>query len=175
MLAERSPIIAWLNGKSVSDPRYPDVRWSYQIRDKRLVVDRTAGDRTESLVLEYALGSGKHGVTFVAIRGEEAGASPRASSTACRTSQTRPGSRLRPGRRETRGTGHRVTLPTSSRSDVRWAQTNSERALAAMRRWPRPSLPTDSRPRPFFPTYRVSDVTGPAASTLMQPGGAKPN
>lgn len=70
VFAERSPIVAWLNGKSVSDPRYPDVRWSYQLRDKRLVVDRTAEDRTESLVLEYALGSGKHGVTFVAIRGE---------------------------------------------------------------------------------------------------------
>jgi len=69
--AERSPIIAWLNGKSVSDPKYPDVRWSYQVRDKRLIVERTIGGRTESLALDYGLGSGKHGVTFVAIQGEK--------------------------------------------------------------------------------------------------------
>ena len=69
--AERSPIIAWLNGKSVSDPKYPDVRWSYQVRDKRLIVERTIGGRTESLGLDYVLGSGKHGLTFVAIQGEK--------------------------------------------------------------------------------------------------------
>jgi hypothetical protein len=70
-LAERSPIIAWLNGKSVSDPKYPDVSWSYQVRDKRLVVERITDDRTESLALDYGVGSGKHGVTFVAIQGEK--------------------------------------------------------------------------------------------------------
>jgi hypothetical protein len=70
-LAEQSPIVAWLNGKSVSDPKYPDIRWSYQVRDNRLVVERTTGGRTESLALDYGLGSGKHGVTFVAIDGEK--------------------------------------------------------------------------------------------------------
>jgi hypothetical protein len=66
-LAERSPIVEWLNGKSISDPKYPDINWSYHVRDKRLVVDRTRGGRTDSLPLDYAVGSGKHGVTFVAI------------------------------------------------------------------------------------------------------------
>jgi hypothetical protein len=68
--AERGPIIAWLNGKSVSDPEHPDVRWSYQVRDKRLIVERNIGGRIETLALDYALGSGKHGLTFVAIPGE---------------------------------------------------------------------------------------------------------
>ncbi len=66
-LAERSPIIAWMNGKTVSDPKYPDIKWSYQVRDKRLVVERTTAGRTTSLSLDYGVGSGKHGVTFVAI------------------------------------------------------------------------------------------------------------
>jgi Cytochrome c554 and c-prime len=67
-LAERSHVIEWLNGKSEDDPKYPDVKWSYRLRDSRLVVDRTLGGRTESLALDYAVGSGKHGVTFVAIQ-----------------------------------------------------------------------------------------------------------
>ncbi len=70
-LAERSPIIDLLDGKSVSDPKYPDISWSFQMRDKRLVVERTTGGTSESLALDYALGSGKHGVTFVAIAGEK--------------------------------------------------------------------------------------------------------
>jgi hypothetical protein len=69
--AERSSIIAWLNGKTVSDPKYPDVRWTYQVRDQKLVVERTIGAQTESLALDYGLGSGKHGLTFVAIQGDK--------------------------------------------------------------------------------------------------------
>jgi len=69
--AERSTIIAWLNGKTVNDPEHPGVKWSYQVRDKRLIVERTIGDRTESLALDYGIGSGKHGVTFVAIQGHQ--------------------------------------------------------------------------------------------------------
>jgi hypothetical protein len=67
--AERSAIIAWLDGKTVSDPEHPEVKWSYHVRDKQLIVERTIGDRTESLPLDYALGSGKHGVTFLANQG----------------------------------------------------------------------------------------------------------
>jgi Cytochrome c554 and c-prime len=69
--AEQSPIVAWLNGRSVSDPEDPDVRWSYHVRDKRLLVERTIAGRTGSLALDFALGSGKHGLTFVAIPGGE--------------------------------------------------------------------------------------------------------
>ena len=66
--AELSPVLAWLNGKSASDPRFPDVGWSYRVREGRLSVERTEGGRADSLALDYAVGSGKHGVTFVAIR-----------------------------------------------------------------------------------------------------------
>jgi hypothetical protein len=75
-LAERSPVIAWLNGKSVSDPKYPEVTWSYHVRDKKLIVDRTLEGQTESMALDYSLGSGKHGVTFVAIQGGNPGLDP---------------------------------------------------------------------------------------------------
>jgi hypothetical protein len=70
-LAARSPIAAWLDGRSATDPKYPEVRWSYRFRDDRLSVERSDGGRAESLALDYALGSGKHGVTFVAIQGAE--------------------------------------------------------------------------------------------------------
>ena len=60
----------------MSDPTNPHVKWSYHVRDKRLVVERTAGDRTETLALDYGLGSGRHGVTFVAIQGEKTKVDP---------------------------------------------------------------------------------------------------
>ncbi len=66
--AERSPIIAWLSGQTVSDPERPAVRWSYQLRDNKLIVDRTIEGRTESLALDYSVGSGKHGITFVSVQ-----------------------------------------------------------------------------------------------------------
>jgi hypothetical protein len=74
--AKGGPVIAWLNGKSVNDPKLTDVRWSYHTHDDQLVVDRTAGGQAESLVLDYAVGSGKHGVTFVAILGDEVKPAP---------------------------------------------------------------------------------------------------
>ena len=55
----------------MSDPKYPEVRWSYHVRDKRLIVERTIGGRTDSLDLDYVVGSGKHGLTFVSIQGEK--------------------------------------------------------------------------------------------------------
>jgi hypothetical protein len=74
--AEQSPIIAWLNGKSVSDPEHPDVRWSYEVSDNQLIAARTVAGRTESLALDYAFGSGKHGLTFVALTGRKSELDP---------------------------------------------------------------------------------------------------
>jgi hypothetical protein len=74
----RHPVVAWLDGQSWADPDLPEVTWSYHLRDGRLVAERKAGDRTETLGLEYGLGSGTHGVTFVAIEpgsGSDAGPS----------------------------------------------------------------------------------------------------
>jgi hypothetical protein len=69
--AARSRILAWLDGRSAADPKFPDVQWTYRLRDDRILVERKDEGRTESLALDYALGSGKHGVTFVAIQGPE--------------------------------------------------------------------------------------------------------
>jgi hypothetical protein len=67
-LAEHSSIIAWLNGKSVADPKHPEVTWSYHSRNGRFATDRTTAGHTESLPLDYAVGSGRHGVTFVSVK-----------------------------------------------------------------------------------------------------------
>jgi hypothetical protein len=64
----RNPIVAWLEGKTWKDPDVPEVTWSYHLRDGRLVAERTSGNRSDTLRLEYGLGSGTHGVTFVAFQ-----------------------------------------------------------------------------------------------------------
>jgi hypothetical protein len=64
----RNPVVAWLKGKTWKDPDVPDVTWSYQVRDGRLVAERTIRERIETLRLEYGLGSGTHGITFVAFQ-----------------------------------------------------------------------------------------------------------
>ena len=64
----RSPVVAWLNGKTWKDPEVPEVTWSYQLRDDQLVAERTVAGRSETVSLDYGFGSGKHGVTFVALR-----------------------------------------------------------------------------------------------------------
>jgi len=65
--AERSPAVSWLDGRTLNDPEEAGVAWSYHLRDGKLAVDRASGDRIETLILDFALGSGKHGVTFVAV------------------------------------------------------------------------------------------------------------
>jgi hypothetical protein len=64
----RNPIIAWLANKTWKDPDVPEVTWSYHLQDGRLVAERTIGNRTDTLRLDYGLGSGTHGVTFVAFQ-----------------------------------------------------------------------------------------------------------
>ncbi len=66
--ADQNPVVAWLDGKTGKDPEAPEITWSYHVKDGRLVAGSTAGGRTESLPLDYGFGSGKHGVTFVALR-----------------------------------------------------------------------------------------------------------
>jgi hypothetical protein len=72
-IVDESPVVAWLVGKSWKDPEVPDLTWSYQVKDGRLVAQRASDGRDESLPLDYAVGSGRHGVTFVAV---QAGARP---------------------------------------------------------------------------------------------------
>jgi YD repeat-containing protein len=73
----RNPLIAWLDGQTWNDPEVPEVRWSYHVRDGRLVVERTVDGHAETLALDYGFGSGTHGVTFVALQpGAEPGLDP---------------------------------------------------------------------------------------------------
>jgi hypothetical protein len=66
-------LASWLNGRTVRDPERAGVNWSYHIRGGALVVERAQAGEIASLPLDYALGSGKHGVTFVAIEQSGAG------------------------------------------------------------------------------------------------------
>jgi len=73
----KNPVVAWLDGRKVKDPELADVTWSYHVRDDKLVADREIDGKTESIALDYALGSGKHGITFVAIQNaRETGSDP---------------------------------------------------------------------------------------------------
>jgi hypothetical protein len=70
-------VVASLAGKTWKDPESPEVTWSYHLRDGRLVAERTIGGQTKPLRLDYGLGSGKHGVTFVALQpGDETAFAP---------------------------------------------------------------------------------------------------
>jgi len=66
--ADQNPVVAWLDGKAWKDPEVPEVTWSYHVKDGQLVAGRALDDRTESFPLDYGFGSGRHGVTFVALR-----------------------------------------------------------------------------------------------------------
>jgi hypothetical protein len=55
----------WLDGRSVADPERPGVDWTYRLRDGRLGVDRAEAGHVERLPLDFALGSGRHAITFV--------------------------------------------------------------------------------------------------------------
>ena len=115
-----------MNGKSVSDPKYPDVRWSYQVRDDRLFVERTTGGRTESLALDYALGSGKHGVTFVAIQGEKTELDPSGIEHRLSYFANSPRLAITPGQEGSPRVRTMVTQPKASRLDARWVRTDSQ-------------------------------------------------
>jgi hypothetical protein len=75
--SDRNPVLAWLDGKSVSDPEFPDVTWSYHLRDGKLLAEHTIDGRTDTITLDYGFGSGTHGVTFVTLQaGSDAGLDP---------------------------------------------------------------------------------------------------
>ena len=62
--------------KHIRDPERPNVEWSYRLENGILVADRLRGDQSQSFPLEFGVGSGKHGVTFVTtLAGAEAGSS----------------------------------------------------------------------------------------------------
>jgi predicted CXXCH cytochrome family protein len=56
-----------LDGTKVADPEYSDVLWGYQYRDGQLHISRTAADKVEEFVAQYAFGSGHHATTFMTV------------------------------------------------------------------------------------------------------------
>jgi hypothetical protein len=56
-----------IDGKSYEDPEQPGVKWRYQRDGDSLTAAREEGDATLKAVLDYALGSGHHAMTFISI------------------------------------------------------------------------------------------------------------
>ena len=171
-LAERSPIIAWLNGKSVSDPKYPDVRWSYRCRDHGSC--RPYPRRSDRVTgLDYGFGSGKHGVTFVAIQGDNTGSTLRASSTAF-VPRKQPTARdyARAGGKPTR-LAPRLTQPKGRV----WTPVGPDRlkkCFGCHATLTSTIAQNQLETATFFLTSRASDVMGRAATMSMRRGGEKP-
>ena len=65
--AGRRALSRSLDGKTITDPERPEVGWSYQFRDGRLSIARTAPDKAQEWVVDYAFGSGHHATTFVNV------------------------------------------------------------------------------------------------------------
>src|SRR5262249_22227217 len=65
--ASRVALARRLDGTTLADPERPDVHWSYQYRDDRLQLVRTAPDGVQRWIVDYALGSGHHATTFVTV------------------------------------------------------------------------------------------------------------
>jgi hypothetical protein len=65
--AGRRAIARRLNGTSVADPELPDVLWSYRFHEDSLYIARKAPDTVDECIAEYALGSGRHAMTFVSM------------------------------------------------------------------------------------------------------------
>jgi hypothetical protein len=61
-------ILSWLNGRSVKDREYPDAVWTYSVSaGGKLEIERTERGESACYPVDYALGSGTNGVTFVSL------------------------------------------------------------------------------------------------------------
>jgi hypothetical protein len=68
--AGQTPFSDKLTGVTVTDPEFPDVSWSYSVAAGKLTTQRSTAGKPdgEREVLEYAFGSGSHGMTFVSFK-----------------------------------------------------------------------------------------------------------
>jgi Cytochrome c554 and c-prime/Doubled CXXCH motif (Paired_CXXCH_1) len=62
-----TPWAGRLNGLTIIDPERPEVRWSYGLRGSQLWIERRESADLEQLPIDYAFGSGRHGVTLVTL------------------------------------------------------------------------------------------------------------
>jgi Cytochrome c554 and c-prime len=65
--AGRRALALGLDGKTIADPEFSGVSWSYRYRDSQLSILRTASAKVEECIAEYAFGSGHHATTFVNV------------------------------------------------------------------------------------------------------------
>ena len=63
-----STIAKWLDGRTLKDPEVPDATWTYALAGGRLEVERAEKGKFQCFPLDYAVGSGANGVTFVTLR-----------------------------------------------------------------------------------------------------------
>ncbi len=56
-----------LNGLALTDPQYPERLFRYNVRQGQLWVERRESGDVERLSIDYALGSGEHGISFVTL------------------------------------------------------------------------------------------------------------
>lgn len=64
----RLAVVRQLEGTSAPDPEWPEVIWSYHVRNGELEISRKARDAVEKWVVDYVFGSGHHATTFVTMR-----------------------------------------------------------------------------------------------------------
>lgn len=60
-----------LDNVSTEDPELPGVTWRYALRDGRFTTERREGGKVETMLIEYAFGSGRHAVTFTTLTGRD--------------------------------------------------------------------------------------------------------
>jgi hypothetical protein len=63
--AGEGALARWLDGKRILDPELAGVEWFYRLRGKELDVERRQQGKVERMSLEFGVGSGKHGVSYV--------------------------------------------------------------------------------------------------------------
>jgi hypothetical protein len=74
--AASHPIAQWLDGRTVADPELASVEWSYRLREGKLSVERREHGTSQSFPIDYCVGSGRIGVTFVAAMSSGPGSPP---------------------------------------------------------------------------------------------------
>ncbi len=65
--AGRLEISRRLDGTTVTDPEMPEVRWSYHYSEGTLHIERQAVSQVQKWVADYAIGSGRHALTYVSM------------------------------------------------------------------------------------------------------------
>jgi hypothetical protein len=68
-----SHIARRLHGREADDPEIRGVRWRFRFENGKLIALRQEAQQDKGFVLDYALGSGQHAVTFVTLRASDIG------------------------------------------------------------------------------------------------------